>query len=513
MSDEASHQDERFRRRDEIARAGRRLPTEDELLRGMSFFQDSLAADIREFADRLARRFRKRRRKDLEAVISCLEELTVEQSADGVIALDAAFDSLQGDPLAGIKAIRLRCVMYRASYGDPDATAAIAGEIALLALKALQESSDCGLLWSSLGWLSFSRDLTAYQQAGVLRRSSNGIDRRYELSGYSRQFETAVRQAIFEGEAKNHAKSTVQQPIEKAKEHSAEVLPTDDKVIVLREVGNASVSQGKQVEREFKNIVGRPLSIPSVPDLLSVRAALVAEFPHASPVVDQFLRELVGRSHIQLRPTILLGQPGSGKSRFARRLTEELGAPFEVVPCGGISDGSLGGTPRRWSSGEPSLPLSLVRQHECAGVVIILDEIDKVGSGRNNGNPHDVLLGLFERETSARWHDPYIQASCDLSHLSWLMTANTVASIPAVLRDRCRIVRFPEPSLDHLPFLAINIMERVYAEHGHDPRWVAPLARFELDAVASAWSGGSIRKLQRILEKLVEFREQERSLQ
>ncbi|MBS3652281.1 AAA family ATPase [Pseudaminobacter sp. 19-2017] len=137
----------------------------------------------------------------------------------------------------------------------------------------------------------------------------------------------------------------------------------------------------------------------------------------------------------------MVGPPGCGKSRFVRRLAEEFGSPYELIPCGGMSDGALGGTPRRWSSGEPSLPLSTVRRHECAGPVIILDEVEKVGTGKHNGNAHDVLLGLFEPETAGRWHDLYVQASCDRSHLSWLMTANEVEPIPSVLRDRCRVLK------------------------------------------------------------------------
>jgi hypothetical protein len=154
-----------------------------------------------------------------------------------------------------------------------------------------------------------------------------------------------------------------------------------------------------------------------------------------------------------------------------------------------------------------------VRRHECAGPAIILDEIEKVGTSRHNGNVHDVLVGLLEKETSARWFDPYLESNCDLSHLSWLMTANEVESVPAVLRDRCRILRFPEPGPEYLPFLASRILERLYLEQGHDPRWATPLETYEIEVLSRAWTGGSIRKLERLVELLAETRERYREPQ
>jgi ATP-dependent Lon protease len=222
------------------------------------------------------------------------------------------------------------------------------------------------------------------------------------------------------------------------------------------------------------------------------------------------LNRFVGRDHVHIRPTILVGTPGCGKTRLARRLCEELAVPFELVSCGGLNDSSIGGTARRWTSGEPSLAVMSVRRHRCAGPIIILDEIEKVGTSRHNGNVHDVLIGLFEQETSSRWFDPYVESPCDLSHVSWLMTANTLATVPSVLLDRCRVIAFPEPGPEQIDVLAPRLVERIYVDAGHDPRWAMPLEQFELTALADHWRGGSIRRLQQLVETLVEARERHR---
>lgn len=503
--DGLSGQERLFRRREKAARAGQRLPTEEELLRGMQFFRATLREDLREFGERLARHLRRRRRLDLAPLTTALEELAVEQSRDSVAAVEAALAGIPESAGLALGAIRLRCLLYRAGLGDPEAAAAIAGEAAILALKDLKDSNDTTLLWTSLGWAAFSRDLDGWRRSGAYRNPAQTVDQRNELSRYAHRFEEAIRRhlAAAKDQEKDGASPADIPDVETVRPSAS----SDGTVLVLGEVGNKWAAQGKQVAKEFQQIAGRPLPLPITPDLVKVSAGMRAEFPHADQAIDVILKGLVGREHVRLRPTIIVGPPGSGKSRFARRLAEELGVPHELIPCGGISDSGLGGTPRRWSSGEPSLPMLAVRRHECAGPVIILDEIEKVGTGRHNGNLHDVLLGLFEPETSSRWHDPYIQSNCDLSNLSWLMTANDVALVPAVLRDRCRIVRFPEAALEHLPVLAGRILEQLYSELGHDSRWAVPLGTDELEAVASTWGGGSIRSLRRIVEKIVGVRD------
>ncbi|MCO5081600.1 MAG: AAA family ATPase [Rhizobiaceae bacterium] len=502
-----------FKRREKAVRGGVRLPTEEELLRGMPFFRDDLREDMREYGDRLARRLRKRHRSDLQPVVACLEELTVEQSLDSLLAFAASLDRIKDKSGLPVRAAQLRCLMYQAGFGSVDAAAAIAGEMAMLAMKDADTGSyKPRMLWRALAWSAFSRDMAEQQRYARYHSNARGLEFQHDLQSYSYLFKNAIMRA--KPGDKNEPSASKQAPSGTEREqpsHPGEV-PSDGRIIVLREVGNAS-SKGHDVAKAFEKIAGRPLPVPALPDLAGVRAILAAEFPYATSLVDQLRMGLIGRSYLHMRPTIFLGPPGCGKSRFARRLAEELRAPYELIPCGGMSDSALGGAARRWSTGEPSLPMLAVRRHECAGPVIILDEIEKVGTGRNNGNPHDVLLGLLEQETSSRWHDPYIQASCDLSHLTWLMTANDVSTMSPILRDRCRVLRFPEPGPEHLPSLAIRIMERLYVERGQSPRWATALEGFELDAAASAWGGGSIRTLERIVEQLVEARERERPLQ
>ena len=512
MTDETPSQDRHFQRRQKAAIAGLHLPTAEELLRGMAFFREDMAEDIREYSTRLSGRVKKRKQTGLELLATSLDELSVQPSEDGVLAVEAALDIIDDAQGLPVEECRLRCRFYRAFFGDGQATALIAGEIAHLASRDLPPAESLPLLWRSLSWAAQSRALDARQRAGVsIQRSAEWFDP--EVRTYEAHFRNAITLTMVDGpDPKDSVSAGLPIATWEDEPSEYETRPTKG-VVVISSVGNDTTADGKRVAKEFEKFKERPLALPGLPELTGVRARLIAEFPYAVTIVDKILEGLGDQPNVYLRPIILLGTPGSGKTRFARRLSEELGTPYEIISCGGLNDSAIGGTARRWSSGEPSLAIMAVRRHRCAGPVMILDEIEKIGTGRNNGNVHDVLIGLCEPETSSRWYDPYIQAHCDLSHVSWLMTANSIEPIPAALRDRCRILSFPSPGATHLPMLAPRILERLYIEAGYDPRWASPLEGFELDALAGIWAGGSIRTLERLVEGVQEARERGRQRQ
>lgn len=513
-----SARERHFERRQKAAREGLHLPSEEELLRGMGFFRQELPEDVREYAGRLSRRLKKRGRADLMPMVEMLEELVIDPGFDGIAAAEALLEDHKDSKWLPVDDCRLRFRIYRAFHGDPHAAAMVAGDTAKLALTDIRSDEKPDIAWRALGWSAHSIYLDAWKRNDIFAfRSWKQVDR--ELAKYESWFRDALVNSVEKELDQKKARDkdpVIDDPDGNDDEEdtpSATEAAAPRGVVVVRSIGNASTSDGKRVIKEFESLTDKELALKPVPDLAAVRSRLAAEFPYAATVIDTFLYALVGRGHVWFRPTLLLGSPGCGKTRFARRLAEELALPYELISCGGMSDSAIGGTARRWSSGEPSLAIMAIRRHECAGPIIIIDEIEKVGSSRHNGNVHDVLVGLFEKETSGRWHDPYLESHCDLSHVSWLMTANSADPIPGVLRDRCRIVDFPEPTTEEVRLLAPRILERLYLEAGHDRRWAAPLDEQELVALADAWGGGSIRRLERLVEGLIDIRERQRPRQ
>lgn len=507
-----------FERRKEAAIAGLHLPTEHELLAGMPFLGNDIQEDMQAFAERLLPRLRKRAEHlHFEAVLYCLEQLTISAGADEVKALADILEVAKTSLPDGVQCWRLRCRIYLAHLGDHGAATDLARE-ALTAAIGLEHYPDdwaagVTMITAALGWLAYSASDPEFVYLGNGARVScrQNPARAVSRTGSS-LIELVENQSLLvrasEASATSEApvgNGTGGKPGDRGPEPCCTAASAT--AIVFDHVGNANTGEGKKVAKELEGLAGKALPLVPVPDLKAARAALRAEFPYAADVIDDVLRDVAPRSHVQIRPTILVGSPGCGKTRFATRLLKVLNLPHDMIPCGGVSDGAFAGTPRRWSTGEPSLPVALITRYKAAGPGAILDEVEKVGTSRHNGQAHDALLAFLERETASRFHDPYVQAPCDLSHVTWLMTANSLEGLSAQLQDRCRVIPFPEPGREHLPILSRQIISDILAEQGLDCRWATPLDEIETAAVKSAWPGGSLRKLRRLVEAVLMSRD------
>lgn len=265
--------------------------------------------------------------------------------------------------------------------------------------------------------------------------------------------------------------------------------------------------KGRTVSQGYEHMIGSPLPLAPTPDLAPVRAALVFEFPYATATVDRLLADLIGRPWTLLRPTVLVGPPGAGKSRLAARIAHHLGIGLWRVDGTHDSGASIGGLDLRWSSAEPCHPVMAIARHGIANPMMLVDEIEKAATRTDHGRLWDALLPMLERETASRYPDPAFQAEIDLSWISWLATANAVHGLPGPLLDRLRVIEMPAPEASHLEALVAPVLAGIAASRGLDAVWLPPLSGGELALVRRGWRGGSIRRLTRLVEAVVSARE------
>lgn len=218
------------------------------------------------------------------------------------------------------------------------------------------------------------------------------------------------------------------------------------------------------------NILHEPLPLPTLPDLRLLETTLEGEFPWLHRITESVIRELslsraLGRDAVRLHPLLLAGPPGTGKSRYCRRLSELLGLPSLAISCAGSSDSlSVRGTSRGWSSARPGILLEVLQRHSSPAALIVWDELDKASPSTHNGRIWDVCLQLLERETACRYFDEALQVACDLSWLSHVATVNTLQAMPRPLLERFHIEVAPAPLPEHFESILKGVMNDVAKE-------------------------------------------------
>lgn len=166
---------------------------------------------------------------------------------------------------------------------------------------------------------------------------------------------------------------------------------------------------------------------------------------------------------LRVPPLVLMGPPGSGKTRVALALAGALGVPVEVVAGAGLSDpGPVVGYGVAWRGAGPGRLARLLLASPTLGVAMVVDEADKAVDGYAGAATLDSLLPLLEATTASTFEDSYLGVPMRADGAVWILTANGLDGLSAPLLDRCVVVEVP--SLDGRERAAA--VSRVVAEEG-----------------------------------------------
>lgn len=300
-------------------------------------------------------------------------------------------------------------------------------------------------------------------------------------------------------------------PVPAAESPATPAAPT---LVVFPEMGHLPVpstsirDRGDSPRALAEPWAGKPMPLTPAPDPAAFAETLRSRFPWAGEAIEAYAADLVGAPYARVAPRILVGPAGCGKTQFARAVLEAAGLDVTVYAAAGQMDGgSFAGTSRQWGTWRPSVPAQACLRVGRANLGIVVDEVEKAGTSRRWGRLDETLLPFLERGSTAKAiFDPAFEIALNLSAVSLVLTANSLAGLSGPLQDRCQVLTWPSPRAEDLPVVAASILEDLRQERGLAEAWCPALDGEELDAL-SAWRGGSLRPLRRMVEIVLASRE------
>lgn len=193
---------------------------------------------------------------------------------------------------------------------------------------------------------------------------------------------------------------------------------------------------------------------------------LIEEFPYLKEpslyVVQRLALCQKYNRPFSFAPILLDGAPGIGKTRWAKRVAEYCNTSYSFHSLSGVSS-SMGiiGSERGWKSARPGFWAFTVRDTMIANPVVVMDELDKLGTGTQNGSAQTALLPFLEKETSKRYKDIFFMIDVNVSYFSYVFTSNEILDISDPLKSRLKLFKCRKPTQKEINEIFSNILNDI----------------------------------------------------
>ena len=200
------------------------------------------------------------------------------------------------------------------------------------------------------------------------------------------------------------------------------------------------------VTRNYLELITQlPWKVPAVDDYDLTRAKKILEEDHfgledVKKRIIEYLAVRKMKKDAKGSILLLVGPPGVGKTSVGRSIANAMNKPFYRFSVGGMRDeAEIKGHRRTYIGAMPGKIIQGLKITKSSTPVFLIDEVDKMGSS-HNGDPASALLEVLDPEQNVNFRDTYLDLPFDISNVFFILTANTLDTVPEPLLDRAEII-------------------------------------------------------------------------
>ena len=300
-------------------------------------------------------------------------------------------------------------------------------------------------------------------------------------------------------------------------------LPADVRVAVEREIERLERTSEQSPEHGWiRTWLDTMLELPwgvSTDDRLDIaeaRAVLDADHTGLDDVKDRIVEYLAVRKLRADRGVppaegrgsgaivALVGPPGVGKTSLGESVARAVGRKFVRLALGGVRDeAEIRGHRRTYVGAMPGRIARALKEAGAMNPVILLDEVDKVGSDWR-GDPSSALLEVLDPAQNHTFRDHYLEVDVDLSDVLFIATANVIETIPGPLLDRMEVVRLDGYTDDEKVAIGRDhLLARQLSRAGLEPEEVVVTDAALREIISDHTREAGVRNLERELGKVL----------